>query len=259
MSVASLDDYMHAALFGKFDRIGNKVIQNLRILVVEDTRVNQEALLAQLRSFGLDAVLAPDAEHAVHEFQQHLFDLVLLDCDLPDRSGYVVAAEMRVLEDGLSRQRCPIVAISASTGNEHAARCFEAGMDGMLSKPIQLAKLKTTIELWCDVAVVQKKPWADHQPGFGPDQIRNEILEDLFGLLEAVALDSPEPALYRAHRLRGAALSLGWAGLALTAQKLEDMLRANMPQTDASYRAYVREIMRQWRQLDQELLACVYE
>lgn len=224
----------------------------LRILVVEDTRANQEVLLAQLHQFGFDAALAPDAAQALLQFEEQVFDLILLDCDLPDKDGYTVATELRALEAGLRRPRCPIIAISASTGHDHAERCFEVDMDGMLSKPIKLAKLKSTIELWCDVAVVQKQP---EPASLDLSQIRESMLEDLLHLLEAMIQGESELALHRAHRLHGAALSMGWVDIALAAQKLESLLRAKTPIDESHSRAHMREIMQQWRQLDQKLSA----
>lgn len=231
----------------------------LRILVVEDARANQEVLLAQLHQFGFDAALAPNAAQAVLQFEEQVFDLVLLDCDLPDKDGYTVATELRTLEAGQERPRCPIIAISASTGHDHAERCFEVDMDGMLSKPIQLAKLKSTIETWCDVSVVQKQPDPDNLASLGLNQIRVSMLEDLFHLLEAVLQSNSELALHRAHRLHGAALSMGWVDIGLAAQNFESLLRAETPLDESHSRAYLREILLQWRQLNQELSASDYE
>lgn len=230
---------------------------NLHILVVEDTPANQQVLLAQLRSLGFVAVLAPDAAHAVREFQERAFDLVLLDCDLPDQSGYVVATQMRSHEANIGRQRCPIIAISASTGHEHSDKCFAVDMDGMLSKPIQLTRLKTTVELWCDVALIPRQ--IVQKESFGAAQVRHSVLADLVGLLEAVALDDVLSALHRAHRLHGGGLALGWGAFALSAQNIEKCLQANTAQDDPAYRAQLREIMQQWRQIDQELSRFDYE
>ncbi|MDF3164520.1 ATP-binding protein [Pseudomonas proteolytica] len=237
--------------------LGPEVGVNLHILVVEDTLANQQVLLAQLRNFGFVAALAPDAAHAVREFKERAFDLVLLDCDLPDESGYLVATQMRAHEATTGRQRCPIIAISASTGHEHSDQCFAVDMDGTLSKPIQLARLKTTIELWCDVALVPKQ--SVPQEPFGLAQVRHSVLSDLLSLLEAAALGDMPSALHRAHRLHGGGLALGWVAFALNAQKIEQLLHANTPQDDPSYRTQLREIMQQWRQLDQELSAFEYE
>ncbi|MDP9216058.1 MAG: ATP-binding protein [Pseudomonadota bacterium] len=231
----------------------------LRILLVEDARANQEVLLAQLHQFGFDAALAPNAAQAVLQFKEQVFDLVLLDCDLPDKDGYTVATELRALEVSQERARCPIIAISASTGHDHLERCFEVDMDGVLSKPIQLAKLKSTIESWCDVCVVQKQPEPDSLVSLGLNQIRVLMLEDLLHLLEAVIQRNSELALHRAHRLHGAALSMGWIDIALALQKFESLLRTKSPMDESHCRAHLREIMQQWRQLDQELSASDYE
>ncbi|MNW04435.1 Sensor histidine kinase RcsC [compost metagenome] len=75
-----------------------------------------------------------------------------MDCDLPDTDGYTLAQTLRQREaerGGYTTTR--IIAISAATGAAHAQRCAKAGMNGVISKPIRLAKLQDAIERWADV------------------------------------------------------------------------------------------------------------
>ncbi|MGF6131017.1 two-component system sensor histidine kinase EvgS [Pseudomonas frederiksbergensis] len=239
--------------------IADERTKDLRILVVEDTLANQEVLLAQMRSFGIEAVLAPDGAQAILKFELQRFDLVLLDCDLPDMNGYSVAPALRAIEAYGERARCPIIAISASTGSEHDERCFDADMDGTLSKPIQLGKLKSVIELWCDVPIRQTVPVQASAKTFGLNEARQAIQDDLLNLLEAVLLGNVESALHRAHRLNGAALSLSWIEMALSAQKLESLLRSAVPMDDAHYRIHLREITQQWHHQDPDRSDSAYE
>jgi CheY-like chemotaxis protein len=72
----------------------------------------------------------------------------MLDCDLPDMEGYEVTRQVRAREAKLHRHT-PIVAMSASSNAVHKMACIECGMDGVLTKPLQLAVLKAEIALWC--------------------------------------------------------------------------------------------------------------
>jgi CheY-like chemotaxis protein len=80
--------------------------------------------------------------------KRHSFDLVMLDCDLPDMDGYEVTRQVRMREARLHRHT-PVIAISASSNAVHKMACIECGMDGVLTKPLQLAVLKAEIALWC--------------------------------------------------------------------------------------------------------------
>ncbi|AHC46692.1 hypothetical protein AX27061_2229 [Achromobacter xylosoxidans NBRC 15126 = ATCC 27061] len=122
--------------------------ERLRVLLVEGLPANQAVLQMQLASLGYDVSVAGDGARALQTYLQGSCDLVLMDCDLPDIDGYALAREFR-RHDALRRKSAlPIIAISAATGAEHALRCVEAGMDGAISKPIRLAKLRNAVERW---------------------------------------------------------------------------------------------------------------
>ncbi|BCJ05613.1 hypothetical protein PRtIB026_A45880 [Pseudomonas sp. RtIB026] len=133
---------------------GNEV--RLAVLLVEDIPANQYVLQSQLQRLGCDVVVAGDSEQALREFHLGRHDLVLMDCDLPGADGYQLARALRAYEAENGLPACPIIAISASTGSEHAQRCIDAGMDGVTSKPIRFAKLQDIVERWCGVKVTPR-------------------------------------------------------------------------------------------------------
>lgn len=223
-------------------------VGGLRVLVVEDTLANRQVLRAQIQGFGCEVILAEDAAQGLALFSQQPVNLVLMDCDLPDQDGYSLAAELRELEHSLQRTYCPIIAISALTGNEHLERCFDAGMDGVLSKPIRLTKLQETIELWCDVPLVPQEQDCTPQV-IELSAVHEELHADLSHLLEAVALGDRQCALHAAHRLHGAALTLEWVDLAAAAATLEHTLRVQTNWRNADTAAYLRIVVEQWRAL----------
>ena len=229
------------------DPVGGMAAQRLSILVVEDVPANQAVLLAQLASLGCDADIAENGASALASFSLREYDLVLMDCDLPDIDGYTLAAEWRRREADLEQARCPIIAISASTGGEHAERCFEAGMDGILSKPIRLAKLQGIVELWCDVTLVLRAPPMETAALFDMPQVRAAFSTDVGELLQAMAMHERDAALHAAHRLHGAALSMQWTAMAQPAGKLESLLRGAEALTDARCSQLLHDVVAAWR------------
>lgn len=206
--------------------------QRLCILVIEDQPINQEVLLAQIASLDCDIELARDGASALLCFQRREYDLVLMDCDLPDTNGFRLARAWRSLEAQQEQVRCPIIAISALTGDEHTQNCFDAGMDGTLSKPIRLAKLQNVIELWCGLTLVPAALADIGAPPLSMLLVREAMAADVANLLQSMALCESENAIRAAHRLYGASLTLGWAEVAPAVGELEQLLRHNVPTGD---------------------------
>jgi CheY-like chemotaxis protein len=118
------------------------------ILLVEDHPANRFVIEQQLRSLECQVFTAECGATALDMLKQYTFDLVLLDCNLPDIDGYEVTRRIRARETALHRHT-PVVAMSASSNAVHKMACIECGMDGVLTKPLQLAVLKAEIALWC--------------------------------------------------------------------------------------------------------------
>ena len=112
----------------------------LRILLVEDNPVNQKLALKLLTKQGHQVTVAGNGKAAVEEFERSLFDLILMDVQMPEMDGLSATREIRRRE--LSRNtRVRIIAMTAQTMNGDRDSCFSAGMDGFLSKPIRLPEL----------------------------------------------------------------------------------------------------------------------
>ncbi|QDT71829.1 Signal transduction histidine-protein kinase BarA [Lacipirellula limnantheis] len=109
----------------------------LRILVADDSPVNQEVARGLLELCGHQVTLADDGRQAVELFGQHEFDLVLMDIEMPELDGLAAARRVRELEAERDVERTPIIALSAHALVGFSAECQEAGMDGYLAKPIR--------------------------------------------------------------------------------------------------------------------------
>jgi signal transduction histidine kinase len=124
--------------------------RHVSVLLIEDHPANRFVFEQQLRSIGCKVTACADGASALRVSNHALFDLVLMDCDLPDMSGYELARAMRERESESDRHT-PILALSASTDATHKMACIDCGMDGILKKPLQLSLLCSEIRVWCDV------------------------------------------------------------------------------------------------------------
>jgi signal transduction histidine kinase/ActR/RegA family two-component response regulator len=111
------------------------VVPPLRILLVEDNPVNQLVASRMLQKLGHAVHSVANGAAAVAEFQQADWDLILMDCQMPELDGYAATRQIRALEASLGRQP-HIVALTANAVEDDRDRCREAGMDGFLAKPV---------------------------------------------------------------------------------------------------------------------------
>lgn len=117
-----------------------------RVLVVEDNPVNQRVAVSLLRSLGVESEVADDGAVALERLACRHFDLVLMDCQMPVLDGIEATREFRRRE--ADRQHTPIIALTANATAEDRDQCFDAGMDGFLSKPVTKAALERTLTDW---------------------------------------------------------------------------------------------------------------
>jgi CheY-like chemotaxis protein len=112
----------------------------LRILVAEDSLVNQKVILGTLQTRGHQVTLADNGRTALAKFQRQPFDLVLMDVQMPEMDGLEAAAAIRDLE-GSAVKRTPIVALTAHAMKGDRERFLAAGMDEYVAKPVRADEL----------------------------------------------------------------------------------------------------------------------
>ncbi|GAB4155220.1 MAG: hypothetical protein Fur0037_23700 [Planctomycetota bacterium] len=112
----------------------------LRVLVAEDNPVNQRIAKALLEKWDCRVALAGNGLEAVELSGEQRFDLILMDCQMPELDGLSATARIREREKASGR-RVPIVALTADGTSEDRERCLKAGMDGHLAKPFRKAQL----------------------------------------------------------------------------------------------------------------------
>ena len=118
------------------------------VLVVEDNEVNRMIAREVLQSLGLDVIEAGDGREALKQLDQHLVDIVLMDCQMPVMDGYAATQEIRKREARLGLPRMPVLALTADAFAEDAARSREAGMDAHLAKPYTRDQLQELLKAW---------------------------------------------------------------------------------------------------------------
>ena len=121
-----------------------------QVLLVEDSAVNQEVASAMLNGFGCEVRVAANGREAVAAVQGGRFDLVLMDCQMPEMDGFEATAAIRSLEaaGAAPAARVPIVALTANVLGGDRARCVAAGMDDYLAKPFGKSQLWSVLTNW---------------------------------------------------------------------------------------------------------------
>ena len=115
--------------------------------MAEDNRVNQVVARRLLEKQGHTVTIAVDAHEAVKAFEEHTFDLILMDVQMPEMDGLEATGAIRKKQEGPSR--IPIVALTANAMSQDKDLCLAVGMDGFVSKPIDVGELCSVISLLC--------------------------------------------------------------------------------------------------------------
>lgn len=125
----------------------------VKVLLAEDNPINQEIGSAMLESLGCKVVLTESGTDAIKAFEKEPFDLVLMDCQMPEMDGYEATRIIRQREQEAARsdsgrKRTPIIALTANALMGDKEKCLAAGMDDYLAKPFTIHQIHTVMSRW---------------------------------------------------------------------------------------------------------------
>lgn len=140
---SSLENLPHRN-YAKFETSSAKNVY--RVLVAEDVEVNQRIATEMLNILNCNVSIAVNGLEAVKKFEEDKFDLVFMDCQMPEMDGYEATRRIREIEQKhTGEKRVPIVALTAGAGRQDRNRCRDAGMDNYLPKPFSLADINRMV------------------------------------------------------------------------------------------------------------------
>ncbi|MCK9566342.1 MAG: PAS domain S-box protein, partial [Methanothrix sp.] len=144
---------------GAIDRIETKpdisqsFKRKMRILVAEDNPVNQKVAQALLRKMGLQSDVVANGQEAVNALQTTPYDLVLMDCQMPEMDGYEATSKIRQQESKALNPCIPIIAMTALVMQGDREKCIQAGMNDFIAKPVLRRDLANMLTRWLAIAI----------------------------------------------------------------------------------------------------------
>jgi CheY-like chemotaxis protein len=118
------------------------------ILVVEDNLINQQVALGILQIQGYRVSVANNGREALDAYAQGAFDLILMDCQMPEMDGFEATVQIRKREQTSGGRRVPIVALTANAMAQDREECLNAGMDDHLAKPFSMQTMQEMLDRW---------------------------------------------------------------------------------------------------------------
>jgi CheY-like chemotaxis protein/HPt (histidine-containing phosphotransfer) domain-containing protein/two-component sensor histidine kinase len=134
-----------------------------RVLLAEDNVVNQEVALEMLRALECQVDIAGNGEVALERFADKRYDVILMDCQMPEMDGYEATRRLRQREKANQTGRTPVVALTAHALKGDRERCLDAGMDDHMTKPFTQGQLASMLRKWIGAKPDLQEPVAERQ------------------------------------------------------------------------------------------------
>ena len=146
LSIRNVLGSLHAGAVRPTIPVSSPIAQRaMRVLVAEDSPVNQKLAAAMLGKMGHEVSLAGTGVEAIAKWSREPFDLIFMDIQMPEMDGFEATRRIRRHEQTTGRH-IPIIAMTAHAMRDDRGRCLEAGMDDHLTKPISLQALGRAME-----------------------------------------------------------------------------------------------------------------
>lgn len=232
--------------------------RNSRILLAEDNPVNQMVALDMLKKLGYTADVVTTGKEAIEALRQKPYDLVLMDCQMPEMDGFETVTRIRAGQPGASGPDVPVVAVTAHAMKGDRDRCIASGMNDYISKPLQRSELAQVLDRWLSkktappLRAAHAFPGGESRPGAGIDSRlifdRDALLDRLSGdeaflkdiiecfiaqvppqiqaLLSAATAGDAREAEHLAHTISGAAANVNSQVVSEAASAIESAAKA---------------------------------
>ncbi len=255
------------------------VLAGVRVLVADDNIVNQKVAVKVLEQLSATAVCVGNGRAALDALREADFDVVLMDCQMPEMDGYEATRQLRLSQGMYRNSAIPVIALTAHVMSDDRAKCIAAGMDGYVSKPIDKLALQSAIAKALDRSLSLAAPSVPTMPSVllvptveGISALFDEasllarsaddraFAAELIGVFsEAVRaqLATIESALNlgdvrairaQAHTLKGASLTVAANAIASAAAALESASSEQLvPGADGRLVSTVHQTLQQWR------------
>lgn len=228
-----------------------------RVLLAEDNPVNQKVAVRMLEKLGHRVDVAGNGLEAVEAARRLPYDIILMDCQMPEMDGYAATAEIRGMEGG--GRRTPVVAMTANAMPGDRERCLACGMDDYVAKPIRVKELYAAMGRWIgwerepdteppSETAASAVPGSESVSGSIDDSILDEVVEfagesgpdlvrelitlffaevpaRLDNLRHGVTENDPDRVTRAAHAMKGGAGNLGAVRVATLCGQLEQQGR----------------------------------
>lgn len=229
------------------------------VLVAEDTMINQRVAVLLLKKLGYHADVVANGREAVAALANGSYDLLLMDCEMPEVDGFDATRAIRAGQASGGR-RLPIIALTANASPRDRQRCMEAGMDDCLTKPVTVEALRTLLDRWIgrpatETSDPEPKEFVHEAELLDPQAIDNllalqeegapDVLDELFRLFltetprklralgNAIETRDASSLERAAHSLKSSAAMLGARTMARLSGKLEALGEARTPELGA--------------------------
>jgi len=243
-----------------------------RILLAEDNAVNQRVALGLLKKLGYRADVVSNGREAVAALARQSYDLVLMDCQMPELDGFAATAQIRQREG--DQRHTLIMAMTANAMQGDRERCLAAGMDDYLSKPITLDVLRDKLALWLPAelsivpeveagatsamaAATSSAPSTELPDSLDRERVEmvRELLEEVFAetieaflqhtstqlaaFHEAIAQNDTTTVSYIAHTLKGSSGNIGATRLSALCEQLMHASKISLPAEVGQHIAHI--------------------
>ena len=228
-------------------------LSGIRILLVEDNRVNQDFASEVLRNMGAEVGVVGNGVEAVKQVQEQHYDLVLMDCQMPVMDGYEATGILKRLMHKGEVKKTPVVALTANAMQGDAEKCLQAGMDDFISKPVRKHTLEEMFAKWLPQTASSTSIQEDKSAKVQIDEegvldikalqdAKNIMGNKFAGVLEHFLADTKryieemklshsqgnyEPLLLLVHTLKSSGALVGAIGVSQKADYIEKYLREN--------------------------------